>query len=53
MKNLPVFIFVYVDALVTIGKLYMGSYELLYGYTSAVLSSVDIIMKFVSKQHVS
>ena len=37
----------------TIGKLYIGSYEVPYGYTLAVISDMAIIMKFVPKQHVS
>ena len=53
MNNLPVFLFVYVDSLVTIGILYIGSYEVSYGYTLAVLSVMSIAMKFVPKQHVS
>ena len=53
MNDLPVFLFVYVDAPVTIGTLYIGSYEVSYGYTLAVLYDMDITMKFVPKQHVS
>ena len=53
MKNLPVFLFVYVDAPVTIGTLYIGSYEVSYGYALAFLSDMEITMKFVPKQHVS
>ena len=52
MNDLPVFLFVYVDAPVTIGTLYICSYELSYGYTSSVLSVMDITMKFVPKQNV-
>ena len=51
MKNIPVFLSLHVDAPVTIGTLCMGSYELLYGYTSAVLSGMVITMKCVPKQH--
>ena len=53
MKNLPVFLFIYVDAPVTIGTLYMGSYDVSYGYTPDFLSVMAITTKFVPKQHVS
>ena len=53
MNNFPIFLSLYVDALVTIGTFYIGSYELSYGYSSAVLSVMAITMKFVPKQHVS
>ena len=53
MNNLPVFLSVYIDAPVTIGTLYMGLYEVLYGYTSDVLSVMDITMKFGPKKNVS
>ena len=46
MNDIPVFIFVYVDAPVTIGTLYIGSYEVSYGYTLAFFSVMAITMKF-------
>ena len=51
MNNIPVVISLYVNAPVTVGTLYIGSYEVLYGYTSAVLHFMVITMKFVPKQH--
>ena len=53
MNDLPVFLSVYINAPVTIGRLYICSYEVSYGYVSAVLSVMTITMKFVPKQHVS
>ena len=53
MNDLPVFLSVYVYAPVTIGTLYIGSYEVSYGYALAFLSDMEITMKFVPKQHVS
>ena len=52
MNNIPVFLFIYVDTMVTIGTLYIGSYEVSYGYTSYVISVITITIKFVNKQHV-
>ena len=53
MNSIPVFLSIYVDAPVTIGKLHIGSYEVLYGYTSAEISVMVTTMKFVPKQNVS
>ena len=53
MNDLPVFLSVYVDAPVTIGTLYIGSYEVSYRYALAGLSVMAITMQFVPKQHVS
>ena len=52
MNNLPVFRSVYLDAPVAIGKIYIGSYEVSYGYTLAILSFMSIAMMFVPKQYV-
>ena len=43
----PFISILYVDSPVTIGTLHIGQYEVLYWYTSAVLSVVFITMKFV------
>ena len=51
MNDLPLFLSVYVDAPITIGTLYIGSFEIFYGYTWAVLYVMVITMKFMPKQH--
>ena len=43
---------IYVNAPVNTGTVYIVLYELLHGYTSAVLSVITIKMNFVPKQHV-
>ena len=53
MNDLPIFLFIYVDAPLTIGKSYIGSYEVLHGYILALLSGTDITMKFVSTHKMS
>ena len=42
MNDIPAFLFVYIDAPVNIETLYIGSYEVLYGYILAVLSVMAI-----------
>ena len=53
MNDLPIVLSIYVDAPVTIGTLYIGSYEVSYGHTLDVLSIMDITIKFLPKQYVS
>ena len=52
MNDLPVFLSIYVDALVTIETLYTGYNDVLYEYTLDVLSVMAITMKFVPTKHV-
>ena len=53
MNDLPVYLSVYIDSPVTTGTLYIGSYEVSYVYTLAVIYIMDKTMKYVSTQHVS
>ena len=53
MKNIPVFLSIYVDAQVTIGTLYIDPYALSHRYKPFSLSFMFTTMKFVLKKHVS